>query len=166
MSIGLDDVSELRPLTGLLLNLQVIHEHGQQSWCNDIDRGKFLIHTPELYGHSTSSHLAAKQEELTKDINFDLQIIYFILRRVLQHMGPMTLLHLRWKACYRFQSPLKIHRPQPGFNRRTLRPMARTLTTTQPRATINAFIKWRVLRSTSRKHHQRTVVNNSNFRLI
>jgi hypothetical protein len=39
------------------------------------------------------------------------------------------------EVCYGFLSPLKIHRPQPGLNPRTLDPMANTVTTRPPRAT-------------------------------
>jgi hypothetical protein len=38
MSMGRDDVSEARPLTGLLVIPKVIYEHGEPRW-NDIDRG-------------------------------------------------------------------------------------------------------------------------------
>jgi hypothetical protein len=50
---------------------QVIYEHGEPRW-NDTDMGK-LICRPELSGNPTSSHLAAKHEELAKEImNFAL----------------------------------------------------------------------------------------------
>jgi hypothetical protein len=38
MSIGLENVYELQPPTGLLFTLQVIYEHGEP-WWNDADRG-------------------------------------------------------------------------------------------------------------------------------
>jgi hypothetical protein len=61
----------------------VIYEY-EEPWWNDIDKGKFLIHPPELSDNPTSSHLVAKQEELAKKINnFTLQSISFILQRVL-----------------------------------------------------------------------------------
>jgi hypothetical protein len=41
-------------------------------------------------------------------------------------MEPTTLLTRR-KSCYGFLSPLKIHRPRPGLNPRTLGPVASTL---------------------------------------
>jgi hypothetical protein len=41
----------------------VIYEHGEP-WWNDIYKEKLLIRPPELSGSSTSSHLAADQEEL------------------------------------------------------------------------------------------------------
>jgi hypothetical protein len=41
-------------------------------------------------------------------------------------MGPTALLPLRRKWCYGFLSPLKIHRPRPGLNPRTLGPVAST----------------------------------------
>jgi hypothetical protein len=49
-------------------------------------------------------------------------------------MGPTSLLPLRRKSCYGFLSPLKIHRPRPGLNPRTLAPVVSTLTTRPPRA--------------------------------
>jgi hypothetical protein len=36
-------------------------------------------------------------------------------------MGPTALLALRRKLCYGFLSPLKIHRPRPGLNPRTIK---------------------------------------------
>jgi hypothetical protein len=39
MSMGGDDVSELRPPTGLLFNPQMIYEYGETQ-CSDIDRRK------------------------------------------------------------------------------------------------------------------------------
>jgi hypothetical protein len=48
--------------------------------------GKFLICTPKLPGNQTSSHLVEKQEGLAKEMmNFALQSIAFIFRRVLSH---------------------------------------------------------------------------------
>jgi hypothetical protein len=67
--------------------------------------------------------------------------ISFILRRVLQHavkshdMWPTALLPLRNNSCYRFLSPLKIHRPRPGMNPRTLGPVESMITTRPPRPT-------------------------------
>jgi hypothetical protein len=40
------------------------------------------------------------------------------------------------RLCYGFLSPLKIHQPRPGSNPRTLGPVASTLTTSTPRATV------------------------------
>jgi hypothetical protein len=71
-------------------------------------------------------------------------------------MGPTALLPLRRKLCYGFLSPLKIHRPRPGFNPQTLGPVASTLITSPPRATFlfvahlyylarNVAFKWSAL---------------------
>jgi hypothetical protein len=55
----------------------MIYEHGEP-WWNNIDGGK-LIRPPELSGSATSSHLIAKQEELSKKmLNFTFQSISFI----------------------------------------------------------------------------------------
>jgi hypothetical protein len=82
MSMGWDYVSELRPPTGLLFVPQVIYEYGEPRW-NEIDRRKLQIHPPDLCGNHTHN-LVAKQEELTKELmNFALQRISFVLRRVL-----------------------------------------------------------------------------------
>jgi hypothetical protein len=48
----------------------------------------------------------------------------------------IILLPLRRKACCGFLLPLKLHRPRPGLNPRTLRPMASTLTVAPPRTTV------------------------------
>jgi hypothetical protein len=50
-------------------------------------------------------------------------------------MGLSTLLPLRRKSCYRFLSPLNIHRSRPGLNPRNLGPIASTITTRPPRTT-------------------------------
>jgi hypothetical protein len=55
-------------------------------------------------------------------------------------MGPTALLPLRRKSRYGFVSPLKIHRPRPGMNPRTLGTMASTINTRPPRATICALL--------------------------
>jgi hypothetical protein len=52
-------------------------------------------------------------------------------------MGPTALFLLQRKSCYGFLSPLKIHRPRPGINPRTLGPMASTITTRPPTVTPN-----------------------------
>jgi hypothetical protein len=46
MSMELHYVSELRPPTGLFFNPHVTYEYGEP-WQN-IDRGKSLVHQPEL----------------------------------------------------------------------------------------------------------------------
>jgi hypothetical protein len=50
-------------------------------------------------------------------------------------MGSTALLPARRKSCYGFLSLLKIHRPWPSFNPRTLGPIASTITTRPPRTT-------------------------------
>jgi hypothetical protein len=59
MSMGWDDVSELRQPLGLLYIPQVIYEYGEP-WWNDIDRDNWLIHQSSL------AILVAKREELAK----------------------------------------------------------------------------------------------------
>jgi hypothetical protein len=49
-------------------------------------------------------------------------------------MWLMALLPLRRESCCGFLSSLRIHRPRPGFNPRTLGPVASTLTTRPPMA--------------------------------
>jgi hypothetical protein len=52
-----------------------MYDHGEL-WWNDMNRGRLVIRLPELFGNSISSLLAAKQEELAKEImNFALQCI-------------------------------------------------------------------------------------------
>jgi hypothetical protein len=83
MSMGRKYASKPQPPTGLLLTLQMIYEHGEP-YCNAVDWGKLLICPPEPSGNTNSSHLVAKQEELTKEMMaFTLQSIFFILQRVL-----------------------------------------------------------------------------------
>jgi hypothetical protein len=55
--MSLSCVSEQRPPTDLLFIPQLLYEHVESKW-NDIDRGKILIHPPELCGSSTSSSVA------------------------------------------------------------------------------------------------------------
>jgi hypothetical protein len=43
----------------------VIYKHGEP-WWKDIDKGKLVIHPPELSDSPTGSHLVAKQVELYK----------------------------------------------------------------------------------------------------
>jgi hypothetical protein len=50
-------------------------------------------------------------------------------------MELRALLPLRRKSCCRFLSPLKVLRPRPGLNPRTLCPMASTITSRLPRPT-------------------------------
>jgi hypothetical protein len=52
-----------------LLVPQATYEHGE-SWWNDIDQVKLLIHPSELSGNPTSSHLIAKQEDIGEE-NYD-----------------------------------------------------------------------------------------------
>jgi hypothetical protein len=128
MSMGWYYVSELGPPTGILFTSQVIYPHAEP-WWNDIDRVK-LIHPLELSGSPTSSYIVAKQEDLAKKMNFALQSIFFILRRVLQHVvKSCNMAPTFWTKTYcRFLSPLKIHRLRPGLGT-----MASTLTTRPPR---------------------------------
>jgi hypothetical protein len=90
--------------------------------------------TRSLWQSYLQIHLVSKQEDLAKEMNFVVRIISFILRRFfltwrkINDVGPTALLPLRWKACYGFISHLKIHRPRPRFNPRTLGPMASKLT--------------------------------------
>jgi hypothetical protein len=115
VSMWRDYVSELRPPRGLLFVPQVAHEYGEPRW-NDTDRGK-LIHPPQFSCNPTSSHLVENQEELAKGI-----INY-------HDRGPTALLPLPKKGVLRILSPLKIHRPRPGLNPRTLGQMTSVLTT-------------------------------------
>jgi hypothetical protein len=50
-------------------------------------------------------------------------------------MEPQTLHPLRWQPCYVFFSSLKVHRPRPGVNSRTLGQMTSTITTIPSKAT-------------------------------
>jgi hypothetical protein len=74
-------------------------------------------------------------------MNFALRIISFIFRRVLKHdvksydIRPAALIPLRILACITFLSSLKIHRPRPGLNTRTLSLIASTTNTIPPRTT-------------------------------
>jgi hypothetical protein len=70
--MGKDYVCELRPAAGLLFILQVIYEHGKP-WRNEVDRGKLLIHPPELFGNPISSHLIANRKRM---MNLALRSIF------------------------------------------------------------------------------------------
>jgi hypothetical protein len=63
MSMECDYISEQWPQTCLLFIPQVICEHGEPWWSN-IDRGKLLICSPELWQSYQQSCLVANQEEL------------------------------------------------------------------------------------------------------
>jgi hypothetical protein len=65
MSMGRDNVSEVRPPMAFLFIPQVINKHGESQW-NHIDREHILIRPPELSGKHTSRHRIAKQEELAR----------------------------------------------------------------------------------------------------
>jgi hypothetical protein len=59
-----DYVLELRPPTKRsTFQPQVIYENGEP-WWSGVNKGKLMIHPPELSGNPTSSQLVAKQEEL------------------------------------------------------------------------------------------------------
>jgi hypothetical protein len=58
-------------------------------------------------------------------------------------MRSTALLPVRRKSCYRFLSPVKIYRSRPGFNPRTLGPMASTITITSSRRAKNRTVKAR-----------------------
>jgi hypothetical protein len=76
-------------------------------------------------------------------MNFALQSISFILRRLLYHavksynMGPMALLPSERKRAVDFLLLLKLHRPRLGLNPRTLGPVASTLTTRLSRMNLS-----------------------------
>jgi hypothetical protein len=61
------------------LNASVIYKHGEPLW-NDTDRGKFLIHPPDLSDNPTSIHLLAIRRNLAKEImNLAFDVSLFIL---------------------------------------------------------------------------------------
>jgi hypothetical protein len=45
---------------------QVIYEHGEPWWNDEVDRRKLLTRPPEFFDNPTNGHLVAKQEELNK----------------------------------------------------------------------------------------------------
>jgi hypothetical protein len=127
-----DYVSEFRQPTGPLSTAQAIYEHGEPCW-SDIDRGKLLILSPDLSGNLISSHVVVKQEELVNEMmTLALRILF-----VYTSNGSLTCReNLRHgtdgftsspKDELRILSLLKICRPRPGLNPRTLDPMANTL---------------------------------------
>jgi hypothetical protein len=72
-----DDVSELKPQTGVLFIHQVMSAYGEPRW-NDIDRGE-LIRPPEFSVNSTNSHVVVDQEEHGEgNAEFFLQTISFM----------------------------------------------------------------------------------------
>jgi hypothetical protein len=91
ISMGWHYIYKLWPPMGVLFIPQVIHEHGEP-WWNDINKGKLLIHWPELSGNPTSSHLVAKHEELAKEMKLALPSIfvhtsesYLTCHKILRH---------------------------------------------------------------------------------
>jgi hypothetical protein len=62
MSMGYDNVSELRPTTVQLFTPQVKFEHGETWWNDDVGRGKLLTRPLDLSGNPTGqSHLVASR---------------------------------------------------------------------------------------------------------
>jgi hypothetical protein len=70
-----------------------------------------------------------------QDISFML-VRFFCMTLNLRHGTD----GFRRKSCYGFLSPLKIHRPPPGLNPRTLGPVASTL----PRDTHYLYLIYKV----------------------
>jgi hypothetical protein len=66
MSMGRGYVSELRPSTGLFFIPQVINEHGEPWWNNDVDRGELLIRLPQLSRNLPPELSGSKREKQTK----------------------------------------------------------------------------------------------------
>jgi hypothetical protein len=60
MSVGRDYVFEVRRPEDLLFIPQMIYKHGEP-WWNDVNRGKLLIHLPELWQSYQQSHLVASR---------------------------------------------------------------------------------------------------------
>jgi hypothetical protein len=141
MSMGWDNISELRPQTGLFFIHQVIWgwrtmvEHRQWNTPGSFNRA--------LWKSYQQSHLVVKQKELANEI------MDFCLMKNLFHAskGPLTygksfrrgtdgFTPLWRKACCGFLSRLKIHRPWQGLKPQNLGPMASTITTRPPKTTL------------------------------
>jgi hypothetical protein len=84
-----------------------------------------LIHLPE-----PSSSEAGETWVRNMAAEFCLRSICFMLLRF-----------FCFTSCYGFLSPIKIHRPRPGLNPRTLGPVASTLTTRPPRPFSFGFVE-------------------------
>jgi hypothetical protein len=112
----------MRPPTGLLFVPQVIKQHGRPRW-NDVGKGRFLIRPRELSGNSTNSHVVAKRKKLGKGYDeFGLTkylCSYRTCRKILQH-GADGFTSPPKEGVLRNYIALKIHRPLPDVNQRTL----------------------------------------------
>jgi hypothetical protein len=119
--------------------------NGMSSTQNPAYELSFFISKNPAFGLYPSSTFFLLKMHHTIVRTVQNRFISFYTSRVLQHalksydMGPTALLLLRRKSCYGFLSPLKIHRPWPGLIRRTLGPMASTLITKPPRATLTCI---------------------------
>jgi hypothetical protein len=98
--------------------------------------------TRGLWQSYQQSHLVAKQEGTCEENTFYLAkyLFYtskgsFTCRKILRHGTDGFTPPPRRKVRCGFLSPIKIRRPRPGLNPRTLRPMASTLTIRSPRTT-------------------------------
>jgi hypothetical protein len=111
-----------------------------------ISTGKTDKSTKALWQYYQEIHLT-KQEELgERNYEFCFTKYFFHISKgsltfckIVRH-GPSALLPLRTKACCGFFIALKNPSSQPGFNPRTLGPMANTLTITSPRRQFGGYL--------------------------
>jgi hypothetical protein len=98
--------------------------------------------TRALYGSNQQTHIVAKQEKLSKKgREFCLQATpsysgILTCRKILRH-GAAGFTSPSKEGVLRISITLKIYRPRPGLNLRTLGPVARTVSTRPPRATCH-----------------------------
>jgi hypothetical protein len=124
---------------GLLFTFRVKYDHGEP-WWNNTDRGKLLIHPPELSDNPTSSHIVANKEKLGEG-NYEFGLwnifvhtskLHFTCHKMLRHVA-VSFTSLLNKGMTQIFIILKNPLTQPGLNSQTLGSIASLLTISPPR---------------------------------
>jgi hypothetical protein len=136
--MGWDYVSEPRTPTDLLFIPQMIYEHGEPWWDHHANRENLLTRIPELFGNPIKTVIWEQLGGTDKRSVFPcnhfcshLHVTFFTCRKIWHSASGFTF-HPK-KGVLRIFIALKHPLPRLGLNLRPLRPVASTLTTTQPR---------------------------------
>jgi hypothetical protein len=133
---------------GQLFIRQVLYELGEPRW-HDADRGKFLIHPPELSGNPTSHLVASRRNEQRKLWIWTCEVFLFILEsdfftchKILLHGASGFSFPPKESVLQNFIA-LKSTVCLPGLNLRTLDPIVSTLTISPPRWLMRRKLKYK-----------------------
>jgi hypothetical protein len=121
-------------------SLKVIYEHGKPCRMISTAENSWFVHQGSL---AFTSESPSSKGRGSGEGNYEFFVTKYVFHawKGCQHdvksyeMGPTALLPLRRMTCCVFLWQLKIHRPRPGMNPRTLGPIASMLTTRPPRMT-------------------------------